>query len=213
MTRDERVVRAIAEAAEWRLIGLLFERPREGWREEIRALAREIDKPELRNAARMVDAATEGEYLRLLGPGSAISPREVAYQPLADPGAILADLSALYEAFAYHPRAEDPIDHVAVEAGFVGYLFLKEAYAQNRGDEEAAERTAAVRVRFLDSHLSAFGGFVQRLEAAGPSCLAGCARLLGSRLPEPSAPGPDVREVDPSSACASCDRATASIDS
>lgn len=206
MKRDDAGARAVAAAAEWRLIGLLFERPRQGWRAEVEALADEVGDDRLAAAAReAAAAATEGKYQRLLGPGGLVSPREVSYRPMADPGSILAALSALYEAFAFHPRAEDPIDHTAVEAGFVGYLFLKEAYARSGGDDEAAQRTATVRESFLENHLAAFGApFVQRLEAAGPSFLVACARLLSARLPEHAGSETAAAGAGPLAGCSFC---------
>jgi TorA maturation chaperone TorD len=174
----------IAAAAEWRLIGLLLERPRADWHEEIAALGGEVRDMRLRAAARAAQDATEGAYLRVLGPGGQASPREVAYRPFEDPGQILAGLSAIYGAFAFQPRTEEPLDHIAVEAGFVGYLLLKEAFAQARGDAEAAATTAAARRAFVETHLAPMTGpFAQRLETAGQSYLAETARLLAARVP------------------------------
>jgi hypothetical protein len=196
----------IAEAAEWRLIGLLFERPRSGWHEEAAALVREVPDAALRDAAAVARNATEGEYLRLLGPGGVVSPREVTYQPFADPGHLLAELAMAYDAFAFQPRVEDPIDHIAVEVAFVGYLLLKEAFAEARGDGNAAAIAAAARRAFAEEHLAALAApFAQRLQAAGPSYLLSCARLLAERMPvRPPAPSlpspPDVPDV--CSACA-----------
>lgn len=55
----------------------------------------------------------------MLGPGGLASPREVAYRGMGDPGQILSDILAFHEAFAFRPEAEEPPDHVAVEAGFL----------------------------------------------------------------------------------------------
>jgi hypothetical protein len=66
----------------------------------------------------------------------------------------MAELNSFYHAFSYLPRREEPIDHVSVEAGFVGYLFLKEAYARQRGESEAAEITKSARKRFTNEHVS-----------------------------------------------------------
>jgi hypothetical protein len=70
-----------------------------------------------------------------------------------DPGWLMAELSAFYRAFSFEPRREEPIDHVAVECGFAGYLILKDAYAGTRGDYEAAEITKKARERFVNEHL------------------------------------------------------------
>jgi len=174
----------IAEAAEWRLIGLLLERPRSGWHEEVAALVREVHDVALPEAAAAARDAAEGKYLRLLGPGGVVSPREVTYQPFADPGHVLAELATVYDAFAFRPRVEEPIDHVAVEVAFVGYLLLKEAFVDACGDEAAAAVTAAARSTFVEAHLAALAvPFAQRLQAVGPSYLLPIAQLLAARVP------------------------------
>lgn len=159
---------AMAGAARWRLLGLLLERPRPGWAREAEALAREAGDPLLGEAALAARDASEGGYLALLGPGGAVSPREVAYRGAEEPGALLADIAAFHRAFAFAPSSEDPIDHVAVLAGFVGYLRLKEAFALARGDAAAAETTRAAAGRFLDEHVrSVAEPFARGLEEAG----------------------------------------------
>jgi hypothetical protein len=178
----------ISAAAEWRLIALLLERPRAGWHGEVAALGREVRDPALCAAAQAAHDAGEGEYLRLVGPGGHVSPREVSYRSFEDPGRILADLAATYAAFAFQPRAEEPLDHLAVEAGFVGYLLLKEAFAVARGDGEAVQTTAAARHAFLEAHLDAARPFAARLTAAGGSYLATSARVLAERVPAHQAP-------------------------
>lgn len=143
----------LKEATEWRLLSLLLERPRPGWHPEVEALAKEVEDSLLREAATLSRMASEEAYLAWLGPGGKLSPREVAYASLEDPGHLLADVMAFYHAFAFTPQAEDPPDHIAVEAGFMGYLALKEAYAQSVGNTEAVEITHAARDRFLEAHL------------------------------------------------------------
>ncbi len=183
----------MSEAAAWRLMGLLMERPRPGWNEELDTLAREVVDPSLRAAVEAARGASEGTYLGLLGPGGFISPREVAYRPMDDPGKILADLAGFYEAFAFVPQAEDPIDHIAVEAGFVAYLRMKEAYALARGDEEAVETTAESLNHFLDSHLGAFvESFVRSLEPSGVPYLIATAHAILRKVKEPANQEPEA---------------------
>jgi nitrate reductase assembly molybdenum cofactor insertion protein NarJ len=182
MTRTD-MQSLISEAAEWRLIAVLLERPRAGWHAEVAALAREVSNGALSAAARGARTASEGEYLHLVGPGGLVSPRAVSYRSFEDPGRILADLAATYAAFAFQPRAEESFDHFAVAAGFVGYLLLKEAFAVARGDGEAASMTAAARSGFLEAHLTAARPFAERLAASG-SYLAAAARVLAERVPE-----------------------------
>jgi TorA maturation chaperone TorD len=195
----------IAEAAEWRLLGLLFERPHAAWHEEVAALAREVRDTEVRAAAEAAQDATEGDHLALLGPGGAVSPREVTYCSFADPGRVLADLAAFYEAFGFHPRAEDPIDHVAVETGFVGYLLLKEEFARAHGDRAAAEATVAARTRFLEAHLAPLAGpFAERLAACGRGYVTRAADLLAARVPTTRPAATVSAAPDTLSGCGAC---------
>jgi len=180
---DPRVHERLAEATAWRLLGLLFERPREGWWQDVEALSRVVADPQIRAAAEAGrEEASEGPYLALLGPGGLVSPREVTYRGMEDPGRILADIGAFYDAFAFQPETEEAPDHLAVEAGFVGYLCLKEAYARARGNEEEAEVAATAAARFREAHLSTHAWPVaERLEATGVRYLTLAATTLAHR--------------------------------
>ena len=154
----------VAQAAAWRLASLLLERPRPQWRSEIIALAAEIDEQKLRSSATETEQATEELYHRLFGPGGTISPREVSYCGLEDPGHVMAQLATFYQAFAFTPHREESIDHISVEAGFVGYLLLKESYAQMQGDTESRDITKAAKERFIREHLQRCAqGMVDRI--------------------------------------------------
>lgn len=147
----------IGEAVEWRLIALLLERPTEAWREEVPYLAHEVRDAGLQAAAlQAVRTATEGEYLGTFGPGGLVSPREVAHVRTRDPGHLLAQLGVLYDAFAYRPRSEETADHLAVEAGFVGYLRLKQAFAVACGASDLADVAERAAGLVVERHLSAF---------------------------------------------------------
>lgn len=180
---ESRVRELLREATEWRLLGLLFERPREGWWQEVETLSREVADPEITpatDAAR--EEATEGLYLALVGPGGPVSLREVAYRGMEDPGRIIADLSGFYDAFAFQPETEEAPDHLAVEAGFLGYLCLKEAYAWARGTEDEAEVAAQAAARFREEHLSTLAWPVaDRLAEAGVRYLSFAAAALARR--------------------------------
>ena len=141
-------------AASWHLASLLLERPRPEWKSEIARLAAEVSDPRLTGCAAQADQASEEVYHRLFGPAGAISPREVSYCGFEDPGRLLAQLSAFYHAFSFNPQREESIDHVSVEAGFVGYLFLKEAYARMRNAAASAAIARDARERFLREHLA-----------------------------------------------------------
>jgi hypothetical protein len=146
----------LAEAAVWRLIGVLFQRPAPGWLEEIRGLAREVGDAALAEAAHLAGSAGEGAYLALLGPGGSVSPREVAYRPTVDPGRLLADVRGFYRAFSYAPHTEDPDDHIVNEAGFLGYLRLKEAYAVLEGEDASRSLTRRAAEDFRRTHFEDF---------------------------------------------------------
>ncbi|HVO26406.1 MAG TPA: molecular chaperone TorD family protein [Candidatus Margulisiibacteriota bacterium] len=194
----------IAAAAEWRLIGLLLERPRPGWHEEAATLSAEVRDAALRAAAAAARGVSEGDYLRLLGPGGLVSPREVTYRPFADPGRLLAELASVYDAFGFHPRVEDPMDHIAVEAAFVGYLLLKEAFAAACGDRAGVSTTAKARRNFVETHLATLANaFAQRVGNVDASYLRSLGRLLAARLParRTDQPLPSAAPVDVCGAC------------
>ena len=177
---NPRIQQLLGDAAAWRLLGLLFERPREGWWQEMEMLSQEVSDPAIKAAADAAqEGASEGLYLALLGPGGPVPPREVAYRGMEDPGHILADIGAFYDAFAFQPATEEPPDHLAVEAGFLGYLCLKEAYALARGNAEEAELVATAADRFREAHLSALAWAVaDRVETAGARYLSIAATAM-----------------------------------
>jgi hypothetical protein len=201
------------EAAEWRLFGLLFERPNARWAGEVRTVAREVGDEELRTAASAwLAEANEGDYLALLGPGGAASPREVGYRGMGDPGWILSDIAQFHQAFAYQPAAEDPPDHVSVMAGFIGYLWLKEAFARECGDEEAAAVTAAARGEFLNEHLAYLAApLAERLTTAGGTALARVAQLLAARVPAPPVTT-GAAPADYEGGCGNCETLAQEVD-
>ena len=187
---DIRAHALLKEAAEWRLIGLLFECPVGTWRDDIVALARDIDDPLLGSAvAHALEEASEGLYHSTFGPGGPAPPREVTYVKAVQLGYLLSELTAFYDAFAYRPVTRESPDHVSVEAGFIGYLRLKEAYAVTRGDDEQATVTAEATATFLREHLSALAEpLAVTLDASGVAYLAEAARALATRVgPPPSA--------------------------
>lgn len=159
----------VSQAAAWRLSSLLLERPRAQWRSEIAQIAAEVSAPQLRRSAAATKHATEELYHSLFGPGGTVSPREVSYCGMEDPGRVMAEVSGFYQAFSFTPRREESIDHIAVEAGFVGYMFLKEAYARMQGDAESTDITREARERFLKEHLQRCAqGMADRSDAFPP---------------------------------------------
>jgi len=192
---DSTVRRLLGEAAEWRLMALLLECPGDGWREQVAALAREVADDTLRQAARAaIEEADEGLYHTIFGPGGPASPREVSYRATLLPGPFLAELAAFYEAFSYRPAIDEPPDHVAVEAGFVGYLRLKAAYAVARGDAEQAAVTAQAAGRILSEHLATIAGPLQKsLAASDIVYLSLTASILARHARSELAAGPGAQ--------------------
>jgi nitrate reductase assembly molybdenum cofactor insertion protein NarJ len=144
----------LERAAAWRLASLLLERPRPQWQKEILQLSTEVREPQLSASITETAQATEELYHQLFGPGGSVSPREVSYCGFEDPGRVMAELQFFYRTFSFQPQREEPVDHICVEAGFTGYLFLKEAYAQLCGNAEAIEITQDARERFVKEHLT-----------------------------------------------------------
>lgn len=189
-TLDLRAQQLLAEAAEWRLLGLLLECPGEEWRRRLDASAGSVADPALRAAARQaMEEAAEGVYHSIFGPGGPAPPREVAYSESLQPGLLLAELEAYYEAFAYRPDTREAADHVAVEAGFIAFLRLKEAYALASGNHEQASVAREAAGRFLHEHLSRIAGPLNAaLGGSGIAYLKTAARALLDRASPPPAP-------------------------
>lgn len=174
----------VAEAASWRALGVLFERPRESWSDELLLLSAELTDPTIAAVARRAaDEGFEAHYLAILGPGGSVSPREIAYRRMGDPGHLLASLGIVYQAFGYAPKTEEPPDHVSVEAGFVGYLRLKEAFALAGGDLEHAALVRQAANLFVAEHLAYLAvGLRDRLEIVQESYLDEGADQLRAAL-------------------------------
>lgn len=179
----EQVQDFLSDAASWRLLGLLFERPAGDWRAEVGSVASEIQDPELRAAAKSATKASEGQYLDLLGPGGLVSPREVAYRGREDPSRILSDVNAFYEAFGFSPRTEDTADHISTELGFLSFLEMKQAYARAAGDSESLGVTTDALSKFVSSHLEGFvEPFADRIRAIEGCDLVDAASVLAERF-------------------------------
>jgi nitrate reductase assembly molybdenum cofactor insertion protein NarJ len=182
----------LTSAAEWRLLSLLFECPSEHWRATVAASAAEITDDGLREAAAAALAeATAGLYHSIFGPGGPAAPREVSYHQTLQLGYLMSEIKGYYQAFAYQPDTSEAADHVAVEAGFVAYLRLKEAYARQCGDEEGATITAEAAQRFLDHHLANVAEPLARaLAQSGVRYLALAGEALATRVGPPLTKSP-----------------------
>jgi nitrate reductase assembly molybdenum cofactor insertion protein NarJ len=181
---DSRQRDLLEQAAEWRLISLLFESPTEKWREQIRAIAAEVRNPELRAAAESAQSeASAALHHSIFGPGGPAPAREVSYCESVQLGYLISELEAFYRAFSFSPATPEVLDHVSVEAGFMGYLKLKEAYALACSDAERSAVTGEAATRFLEDHLSVIAHpLAASLRALGVRYLALAAEGLVGRV-------------------------------
>jgi nitrate reductase assembly molybdenum cofactor insertion protein NarJ len=149
----------VSDAAEWRMLQLLFQCPSEEWRKKLNSLAKEMRDADLAEAAVCgVRDASEGVFHSIFGPGGPAPAREASYQGTIQLGYLMSELCAYYDAFAYAPVSASPVpeppDHVSVEAGFMSFLRLKQAFALSSGAEDEALITADAADRFLREHIS-----------------------------------------------------------
>lgn len=184
---DTRERHLLQEAAEWRLLALLFECPGPGWQDQIAAISPEIADAELQAAAHHALAeASEGLYHSIFGPGGPAPPREASYQRSVQLGYLMSELAAFYDAFAYRPTAGEAPDHISVETAFIAYLRLKEAYALACSDAEHAAVTAEAAQRFRQDHLSALAEpLAVALRTSGVRYLALAGEALLRRVGPP----------------------------
>jgi TorA maturation chaperone TorD len=184
VTKPDAATKLLAEAAEWRLLGLLFACPHRDWHEQVAALSVEVQTDTLQVAARAaLEQATESAYHTAFGPGGPAAPREVSYRQTALTGDYLAELLAFYKAFAYCPPRDDPPDHIATEIDFLAYLRLKQAFAAARDDDAQSAVTAEAARYFVQDHLATTAVPLARmLKASGICYLAQAAANLSDRI-------------------------------
>ena len=190
---DERVTTLLRDAAEWRLLGRLFECPTREWRDDVARLCDEVASPEVRDAAHQALAvAEEGLHHSVFGPGGPAPPREASYHASVELGSLMSALAGEYAAFAYEPALAEPGDHIAVEVGFIAYLRLKQAFALAQGETEAAESCARSVTRFLAEHLAPVAHPLAGLLAnSGVDYLAQASSMVAAR----SGPAPQPRQL------------------
>lgn len=181
---DPVILGVLREAAWWRLIGRLFECPSPEWRADIAALAGEVDDPDIGAAVTAaLSEATEGQYHSVFGPGGPAPPREVSYQDRLELGSVMSSVTGGYAAFGYEPTSPESPDHVAIEAGFMAFLRLKQAFALVEGEPERAAITAEAAEGFLAGHLAVFAERLAALLAESPlEYLRVASRLLATRV-------------------------------
>jgi nitrate reductase assembly molybdenum cofactor insertion protein NarJ len=181
---NERELHLVKGSAEWRLISLLFECPGPQWREQVTALMQEVDDVELQSASQdALEEAGEGLFHHTFGPGGPAPAREATYHQTVQLGYLMSELQAYYNAFAFHPATAEAPDHVSVEAGFIAYLKMKEAYALASQDEERAATTSESAQQFIEDHLTNLAQpLTERLGGSGIGYLATASAALLRRV-------------------------------
>jgi len=186
-------LRLAQEAAEWRLLSLLFECPTADWHKQISALIHDVADIEIKSAAQdALEQASEGLFHHTFGPGGPAPPREATYHQTVQLGYLMSELQAYYNAFAFHPVTNEPPDHISVETAFIAYLKLKEAYALACGDEGQAATASESAQRFTLEHLANMvEPFANHLEASDiPYLVKAGAALLHRVGPTPKTASP-----------------------
>ncbi len=173
----------LQQAAEWLLLAKLFEPPQGDWRETVKSLAAEVRDGQLVALAQQSqEEANNAAYHSTLGPGGPACPREVSYHLTVTPGGLISELQGWYEAFGYAPVCREAPDHVAVEAGFVAFLYFKQAYAAATGQCDQAHVAAEALERFRAEHLAVIASpLSQALRQSGIEYLAAAAAALRAR--------------------------------
>jgi TorA maturation chaperone TorD len=181
----------LEKAAAWRVASLLFALPTEDAQRELQGLSQTIAREGRQAATDAFLALTlgewEDEYHRVLGPG-ACPAGESSYEEnaLAGRGPLLAGIAGYYEAFAYRPElpgSETP-DHLSIETGFLSYLAIKVAFAEQAGRHEAAEVARRAYEEFLEEHPSHWiGRLEERLEPFGSDLYDVAARWVAGLMP------------------------------
>lgn len=173
----------LAEAAEWRLLGLLFEYPNPAWREQVHALLPDLLSPGLRLLGEQaLEYATEGLHIALFGPAGTVPIREVTHKDGVQFGYLMAELAAFYDAFGFSRPRDEADDHLAVELNFIAYLKMKEAFALAAGDHRSAKITADAAGEFVREHIALFADPLNtRLENFAPDYLIEAGRAIRQR--------------------------------
>ncbi len=174
----------IREAAEWRTISLLFDCPSNEWFTHVRDMGRQIDDPILKKAARAAQReASEVLFHSIFGPGGPPPGREISYRGWVQPGYMLSELSSFHDAFQYKRVTDEAPDHVSVETGFISYLRLKEAFANECKDVENAKITADASRTFIAEHLSKYSEQISKiLSNSGIQYLSLAGKALFNRV-------------------------------
>jgi len=181
---DETTRSLIEEAAEWRMIELLFRCPSGEWKEQLADLSTQIRDEDLLSAVHhAVHDASEGVFHSIFGPGGPAPAREASYQNTVQLGQVLSEIRAFYKAFAFNPDSEEALDHISVEASFIGFLCLKEAFAISAGSAEDAEIARTAKSDFIKQHMACVAEPLSKaLDESGEAYLECAGRALLRRV-------------------------------
>jgi TorA maturation chaperone TorD len=177
------VLALLRDAAEWRLLSVLFEYPGEGWRERLTSIVQDVHDERLKQASdAALIQASPGMHHSIFGPGGPVSPREASYTNGVQLGYLLSEISAFHDAFGYTPESVEPADHISVQAGFIAYLRLKQAYALTCGEDDKASITAEATSDFIREHLARMATpIAAALEPVAPEYLVVAGLALAER--------------------------------
>lgn len=84
----------------------------------------------------------------------------------------LADISAFYKAFGLKvaEQTKEKLDHISIELEFLGYLTIKEIYAQKEEKKEEYKISAKARKNFIKDHFGRWAPtFAQNLINRSPT--------------------------------------------
>ena len=119
----------------------------------------------------------------MFAPGGPAPPREVSYQDLLELGSVMSSVTGTYAAFGYRPATPESPDHVAVEAGFIAFLMLKQAFALADGEPGHAAMAAEAAEAFRAAHLAVFAErLAAHLGEAPLEYLRTASRALAARV-------------------------------
>jgi hypothetical protein len=139
----------LLNAAEWQLIALLWESPRNHSLAQISCLAAKIDDPLLKEAASLAEQAAQEQYDECFG---SVPLQEAGYPGNHDPQQILTEIESEYRNSEFITQRSGPSDHVTVESEFISHLYARIARAKISDHEEAASVSLETRKKFLKEH-------------------------------------------------------------
>jgi hypothetical protein len=178
------------QAGDWRLIAILLEPPRPGWRRKLRDASKNTVDPELRTAARL--AQREGQqhvHASLFGSDGLLRCRESAHRPRHDRQPMMADLHGMAKAYGFDGFGENPTDHIITLAPFMAHLMEAQLEARTRGDTGEAIYLAGAADWLRGAHLAWFAEDLARaLTATEVNYLSHVGYALEIRVLPPGQP-------------------------